>query len=267
MAVGIGPHAGSTRLTLLSRGPGHRPLSGVEVEVSPNPVARLADAPPSPDALAHLVTDRNGLVTLPANLDEENRVVWLYVRSGQALLARVPFLIGAHTAETLELPDDSLRLETEGEIAHLQARLIDAVARRAVLMALVRTRAKERNWDEVEEQFQQVRGVARIQNFRSDLNAIRVPALKAARERKDRTAELRITKLCDETAELIAHYLDEEKVQELREEINELREMAREEAAAAAPEAGKEDKKAAGKPRADEPAKTETPPPRPRVAF
>ena len=49
----------------------------------------------------------------------------------------------------LELPDDTLRLEIEGSIATLQAELVDAVARRAVLMALAKARAKSEQWEAV----------------------------------------------------------------------------------------------------------------------
>ena len=42
--------------------------------------------------------------------------VWLYVYSGKALLARVPYAPGLRPVETVELPDDSIRLRVEGEL-------------------------------------------------------------------------------------------------------------------------------------------------------
>ena len=45
-----------------------------------------------------LITDRNGKVVLPAEFAPENRPVWLFVRSGQVLLARVPYLPGLRSA-------------------------------------------------------------------------------------------------------------------------------------------------------------------------
>src|SRR5262249_33249717 len=153
-------HRPETRLTLITRPPSRKPLAGVEVEISDEPTIRddtphLGKQPeqgpaeaegttkPAPRSrLPRLVADRNGLVTLNASLSATGGPVWLFVKSGQALLARVPVVPGAQSVEPLELPDDALRLETEGNIASLQAELVDTVARRAVLMSVARARAK-----------------------------------------------------------------------------------------------------------------------------
>jgi hypothetical protein len=69
-------------------------------------------------------------------------------------------------------------------------------------------------------------------SFTVDINAIRIPALKMAKARRDRTTAARVEKLCGETLELVNNYLDEEKVKELRDELAEMRQLARDEAAA-----------------------------------
>jgi hypothetical protein len=176
------------------------------------------------------VADRNGQVTLNASLSATGRPVWLFVKSGQALLARVPIVPGAQSVETLELPDDTLRLETEGNIASLQAELVDTVARRAVLMSVARARAKAREWEAVAAILKQLDGMPKAPEFGVKINAIRVPALKTARARRDRTTEARIQKLCDELGELVTNYLDEEKTKELREELAEIRQLTADEA-------------------------------------
>jgi hypothetical protein len=182
--------------------------------------------------LRRLVADRNGLVVVSASASPAGQPVWLYVRSGQALLARVPFVPGVQSVETLELPDDTLRLETEGRVALLQAELVDAVARRAVLLAQAKGRAKTQDWDGVNEAFRQIDGMRKAPSFTVDINAIRIPALRIAKARRDRTTAARIEKLCDETLELVNNYLDEEKVKEVRDELAEIRQLARDEAAA-----------------------------------
>ena len=55
------------------------------------------------------------------------------------------------------------------------------------------------------------------------LAAIRVPAVNAAKARKDRGAEARINRLCDEMATLIRQYLSEDRIKQLNEEAAELR--------------------------------------------
>jgi len=181
-----------------------------------------------------LVADRNGVVELSAAAAPTGKPIWLNVRSGQALLARVPFVPGVHDEEVLELGDDTLRLDTEASIALLQAELVDTVARRAVLMSLSRSRANAGKFDEVDELLKELNEMRKAPSFERELNGIRIPAIKAARAARDRTAELRIEKLCTETSELVRNYLDEDKIKEVKEEIEEIRQAAADLAAAEA---------------------------------
>jgi hypothetical protein len=220
LALGITRRRPETRLTLITRPPARKPLAGVEVEISlvpmlPEDAARKAaengakkdgagkdqnkekakDEPkpaPQPAKLPRLVADRSGVVTLNASASPNGEPVWLFVKSGQALLARVPIVLGAQSAEVLELPDDTLRLEIEGSIATLQAELVDAVARRAVLMAQAKAQAKAGQWEAMGEILKQLDDMPRAGAFAININAIRQPALKAARARRDRTTEERI---------------------------------------------------------------------------
>jgi hypothetical protein len=250
LALGIKQRRPGTRLTLITRPPARKPLAGVEVEISsvpklpedaPRKAAESDDKETAMESetkkqekLPRLVADRAGLVTLGANLSPDGKPVWLFVKSGQALLARVPIVPGAQANEVLELPDDTLRLEIEGSIATLQAELVDTVARRAVLMALAKARAKAEQWEAVAATIRQLDEMPTAAAFAVNINAIRQPALKAARARRDRTTEERVKKLCDEATELVNNYLDAEKLKELKEELNEIKQIAADEAAAEA---------------------------------
>jgi len=239
----------STRLTLLTFAPRHRPLGGIEVEVVPLPPPKSdrpaageppADEPKTEDSKpdqpsvpeVRLVTDRNGRVVIHSQADGNNKPMLLLVRSGQNLLARVPFVPGVRPEEVLELPDDTLRLEVEGEVAQLQSELVDTVARRAVLSALARSRAKARDWESVENYLKEVATVPKSAAFMTNLNAIRINGLEASRAQKDKATELRVKRLCDETASLIKDYLEDDKLAELRDEIAELKQIAAEDEAA-----------------------------------
>ncbi|MGE5193927.1 MAG: hypothetical protein ACM3U2_15645 [Deltaproteobacteria bacterium] len=265
LALAITRRHRETQLTMITRPPARKPLGGVEVEISRDPAfpeeagkkaaevhgkldGKLQEPQPEterqekedeqpplqPEKLPRLVADRSGMVKLSSGLSPIGLPLWLFVKSGQALLARVPIVPGAQSAAVLELPDDTLRLEIEGSISTLQAELVDAVARRAVLMSLARARAKAGQWEAMIEALKQLDDMPRAASFAVNINAIRQPALKAARARRDRTTEERVTKLCDETLELVTNYLDEEKLKELKEELNEMRQIAADEAAAEA---------------------------------
>jgi hypothetical protein len=232
VALGISARHATTKLVLMTRAPGSHPLAGVEVEIATAPVAAAASADSAADSAAataptepapRLVADRSGCVVIRSEQLAKWPTLWLRVYSGQALLARLPFVPGVRAVEVLELPDDGLRLQVEGEISMLQSELLDTVARRAVLMSLARTRAKTREWNEVDALIAQIAKVQNPAEFEGRLNAIRVPSLARARKNRDRGTELRIAKLCDETAELINHYLDPDKLRELKEEMSELK--------------------------------------------
>lgn len=242
-AMGIYGRTGGTKLTLMTRGPARKPLAGVEVELSdvPNPPhaseraqqeqpeKKTVDEKQTAAKSPRLVADRNGIVFVSAHEVPGNRAVlinhpvWLLVHSGPVLLARVPFVPGLHNAETLELPDDTLRLEVEGDIALVQAKLVDTVARRAVLMALARNRAQAGDWEAVASALTDLKDMRQAASFASEIGVIRIRATKAARARRDQATEQRVQKLCTETLELVTNYLDEEKMAELRTDIEDIR--------------------------------------------
>ena len=249
VALMVRQRSASTRLTLVTFPPRRRPLGGIEVEImsaarkeghssaetrsagdkaAGEMAAQEHDSVPT----VRLVTDRNGRVDVSSPEEADGKPVWLMVRSGQNLLAKVPFVPGIRAEEVLELPDDTLRLEVEGEVAQLQSELVDTVARRAVLSALARNRAKARDWEGADDYLKQVAAVPKSTTFLASLNAIRINGLDASRAQKDRMTELRVKRLCDETAELIKNYLEDEKLNELREEIAELKQIAQEDEAA-----------------------------------
>lgn len=222
VALGIRRHVDQTSLRLLRYPPLSKPLPGVELELVRG----------EGRASMMFVSDRAGIVRLPGTIEGEAPYFWLNARSGQAWLARVPYIPGLRREETLELPDDSPRLRAEGELALLQAELVDTVARRAVLAATARARSKDKRWKEMDDAIREVRELPRAEKFASELNTIRVRYVREAREAKDRAAEARVVKLCADTGDLIRHYLDDDKLRAVREELDELRRIALEDEAA-----------------------------------
>ena len=136
MAMRIRPRFASTRLRLLPANNQGKPLAGYNVDV----VAKRYANDEAKGETLKLVTDRQGLVEVPRT--NGGPLVWLYIRSGKLLLSRVPFVPGLVEAASIELPDDSIRLAVEGATDLLTNRLVDTVARRAVLMARARILAR-----------------------------------------------------------------------------------------------------------------------------
>lgn len=228
-----------TTLTLAPRGDRTRPLVAHPVAVLPfqeeprapiEPAAENAEQdheaaprPAEPPPLRRLLSDRNGRVVIPQ--EESHPIVWLQVFSGGQLLAKVPFVPGAVATETLELPDDSLRLSVEGEMELLKGRLVDVVARRATFIARTRVLAKSEDWKGVDELLKQIEMLPKVKDFEIQVANVRVPALEEAAKRKDRLLEARIRQLTGDAEQLVRRYLDPEKLKELREELAELRSL------------------------------------------
>lgn len=210
-ALGIRREAPATRLSLVAQRPPSKPLVGIEVEVVTEQKQKAL----------RLVSDRTGAVDIPAGTS--GQPLWLYIRNGQAQLARLPYVPGSRSAESVELPDDSLRLSVEGDLSMMQAALVDAVARRAVLTATARSQAKAGDWKQTDAALKQLAELPNAAFFTASLNAIRLPAVQAAREQKQPDAAARINKLCDETGELISRYLGDVKLRDVMDEIAELR--------------------------------------------
>ncbi|MFM8583988.1 MAG: hypothetical protein ACKOFW_21185 [Planctomycetaceae bacterium] len=231
VALGVPIGAESTTVRLRTRPPARRPIVGVEVLVQAEryvPPPAEGQTPPPP--LARLVSDRRGEFKLPTSVTVPGKAVWLFVYSGSQLLGRVPMVPGLREQEELELSDDSLRLQVEGDIALLQARLVDLAAQKAVQIATARKRAGDKDFAGAEELIKRVEEGIKPPALLAELNTIRSPALKLARDARDKQTEARIKKLCDDTAEIITVHFGPEGLLDLRDELTELKEIAEDEA-------------------------------------
>ncbi len=170
---------------------------------------------------AVLLSDRDGRVTIPVKY--EVPLVWLFVRSGNSTLVRVPFVPGASKAVTIQLPDDSVRLDTEGKVALLQSELIDTVARRAVLMALALGRAKEDDWETADRYIAEAGELPKADVYRARLTGIEVPGVDGAQAQRNRVAESRIRKMCNDLRGQIERYLEGSSLDEVNKQIADLR--------------------------------------------
>ena len=222
LVVAVRPQHAATRLELATQTKPSLPLVAHRIELRSSPITPKLDDDVAREEhlLRELLTDRRGLVVVPT--DSERPLVWLFAYSGQHLLARVPFVPGCVSEVRLEVPDDAARLTAEADVQMLQGELVDAVAIRTTQFATIRSAAKQSDWKQVRAKMNDLPKLADPKSFLDRLAAIRVPTVNAAKARKDRTAEVRINRLCDEMAELINQYLNEDKLKQFREEVAEL---------------------------------------------
>lgn len=169
-----------------------------------------------------LVSDRNGEVTI--SISPEHPTFWIRVYSGSSLLARVPYAPGLIPFDTVKLPDDSVRLGVEGEIQLLSDELIDAIAKREVLIARAKKQADAGEVDSVTSMLDQYGEISGKDYFVEKVKAIQTNAEKEAKEK--RVGAKRLAALCDSFKGSVETFFTDEKRATRLQQIREIKATA-----------------------------------------
>lgn len=222
LAIRVRPAYAATTVQLSLQSNPRKKLGGHKVHVAP----RLGRADESTTVETQtLLTGRDGSIRLHARPDAP--VLWLSVRSGETLLAQVPFVPGVERRASLLLPDDALRLGVERELELLKGRLIESVALRSTITTRALAMARSGDAEGARQELTKADRLPKVAEFESQLTAIRVPATETAQRTKDRLSEGRIKRQSDQVLDLIRQYMAEEKIRLVREEIEQLAETAK----------------------------------------
>ena len=183
--------------------------------------------PPKPDIYR---SDRNGQVTIP--VDPNKPLEWILIRSGGSLLTKFPFVPGAEAQMLAECPDDTIRLNVEGQISLLTGRLIDTIAKRHMVMAMAKNRAKKGDWKKVDESLKELGDMESFAQFKDRVGVIQFAAIERAQARKDRRAVGRIKKLGTTVLKIAEIHLDKQKIDDFRDQMQETKRVGVDNAAA-----------------------------------
>ena len=228
--IAVKPHETETTLRLAPKRNLSKPLVGYLVaayEELPPPIPETDEEKKAAEADVNRPkpviyrSDRFGNVTIPLN--ETKPVVWLMVRSGGALLAKFPIVPGSESYMMVECPDDTIRLDVEGQMILLQSRLIDTIAKRFVVMAMIKNRSKTNDWKKVDESLKDLDSLVSFDDLKVMVTDIQSPAIEKAKSRGDTISAGRIQKLGQQVLKVAEHHLNAEKLKEFKEEIRELR--------------------------------------------
>jgi len=215
------PAADSSQVRLVQRSREMRPLVCQRISV----VFKLRSSDTDQAEPLKLLSNRNGEVTIPVS--DEYSTLWLYVYSGRLLLARVPFAPGLLPSDTIELPNDSIRLSVEGDLQLLSDELISAVAMREVHFSLARRAADEGRADELDQHLADYLATPRLTEFREALSLIRIAALRRTQVQNNRRAGLAVEKLCRSMNDSLGLFFSEEKRVDRLEQMDDLRQKVR----------------------------------------
>jgi len=148
------------------------------------------------------------------------------VRSGKALLARLPVVPGLAPELIAEIRDDDQRLEAEGFNTAVQLDLIDMVTRQQILIARARDLLKAGEVDEAAKLVDELQAMPAEDTLMLDLNnrqgKIRV---------EDKWTQKKVDELFDETRALLKKHLSSEPVRQLAREVAAARQKPQEKGA------------------------------------
>ena len=211
------PTARSSRIRLVERSVDNKPLICQRLNVVYKLRRKDVDKPEQ----LRLVSDRNGEVTVDAH--DDFPTIWLYVYSGETLLAWIPYAPGLVSVDTIELPDDSIRLSVEGDLRLFRDKLVDSIALRELQFSMARRAATEANTEEFQRQLQEYQAHPTVNDFKEDLSLIRVRAVQRAEQQNNSTARRAVERMCNTMMDTLELFFSNEKRLKRGEEIDRLR--------------------------------------------
>jgi hypothetical protein len=215
LALRVVPPGGSTVLVLRSRTEPKGPLGGYEVWSHP-PGSKV------PTLLG--LTNRQGRLVVPP---DAVMLRVLLVKSGDDLLAKLPVVPGLEPQVTAELANHERRLEAEGFLAGLQEELVDLVARRKILMALIHMRMEAGLFDEAAEKMEELNKLDKALKF-----TMRISQQQDRLVCPDKSIQKKIDTMLTDTRQLIEKHLGNDEIEALDRELRAARNDAKGEAPA-----------------------------------
>ncbi len=107
-------------------------------------------------------TDRAGRIRIDAT-DAGLRT--FYIRHGEQVLARIPLLCGEQAELAVSLPNREERLKAEGLVLRLQSEIVDAVARREILLASIELALERNQLDAAQQYLERLRQLPTERDF------------------------------------------------------------------------------------------------------
>ncbi len=138
-----------------------------------------------------------------------------YVRNGDTVLARLPVVVGLNALEAADLPDDSRRLEAEALLKGLQGEIIDAVARRQILISRINAKMESKNVPEAKKLFEELRQVKNYDRMAGDLESIQRKISSPERGTIAPTSRIKIDAMFNTTRQMMQKYLQDAVVRDI----------------------------------------------------
>ena len=160
------------------------------------------------------VTDRDGVISIPPMADAP--VTMVLLRSDGQLLAKLPVPAGSGAMLETPVADSVARLRAQSEAQVVREQLVDVVARRAIMMARVRSFLEKGRLDDAKKLMLELDSLPTSSAFGRTIEA----AAKKIPASTDPTVQRSIDKLFSTTRELLGKFLDRRQIIDLQSQVN-----------------------------------------------
>lgn len=177
---------------------------------------------PQPSPMIAVFTDRAGKLIVNTSELEQHLgpgLVKLEVLSDRAVVARIPWLPGSVAHQDIVVPDDSARVRAGLQLEQLKTQLLRAAAKRATLLAALRRLAENPSEIDPQPLFVELTRITDREAFFREITRIRVTATDDLLRLGNRTAARQVEKMCEETRQMVERHLDNDSVEELRQQF------------------------------------------------
>jgi len=160
------------------------------------------------------LTNSSGIVVVPPG---PQRVTTLLLRSDGQLLAKLPVVPGAAKIVEIPIADDTARLRAQAELTALREQLIDVVARRNILMARIRDRLTDEQYDAAQQLLKELDALPGPTRFH---RLIASAEQNHSNRSADAQVQARIEKLFGSTRQLLGRFLNARDASQLQADLN-----------------------------------------------
>ncbi|MEL7266023.1 MAG: hypothetical protein AAFP69_14585, partial [Planctomycetota bacterium] len=143
----------------------------------------------------------------------------LYVKNGQAVLARLPVVPGANEMDVAEMQGDDLRLEAEAYVKGIQNSIVDIIAIRTLLAARIRLRLERGQVKDARELLTKLRGVESRKTLSDDLENNHTKFNTMFDQLRDRNSKSKVNSMFKVTRKLMGEHISDALLETLDGEI------------------------------------------------
>ncbi len=164
-------------------------------------------APNPPDAPVVVQVPIDPATTIKLNYP----LMLLYIKSGDTVLAKLPYVPGLQEIDIAELLDDTLRLQSEAMIRGYQSEILDLIGKRNLYAARAKLLLKNGKLDEADKFVEKLRVLPDFNNMNDELGILERKILEQATANPPpRAGQIQIDKMFKSTREMLQKYLQDD---------------------------------------------------------